>query len=87
MSMDLRWADVKDELKTIRALIDEPKTNYAVAPPNNSLLEDAIQTTIRDINMLATRDAGGPNNSVHDKVFHRVFDLKCMVKSSLYQRA
>jgi hypothetical protein len=87
MSKDLRWADVKDEVKTIQLLMDEPKTNHAVAFPIDGLLEDTIQATVREIENLATRDAGGPNNVVHDEVFHRVFDLKRMVKSSLYQKA
>ena len=80
MLKNLRWSDVKDEMKCIKSIMNEGKTNHAIRQPD-ATFEQRVEADVSEIqNMIATN----PN---HDEVWHRIHDLKMEVKGQLYQFA
>ena len=70
----LHWADVKDEVKVIKHLLDESKTNHSIKIADSSYKDHValgIECIIRDSND-------------HNYVFHQIHDVKTAVKQMLY---
>ena len=77
LSQDLHWTDVKDELHTVKHIMNEEKTNHNVLKPDIKL-----ETYVEDqVNELQRMMLEHPN---HNTVFDLVHDLKLLVKSKLY---
>lgn len=72
------WADVKDNVKEIRELMDEVKTNHAIHMPDAQ-----FEGYVTD-NMEAIRKMIGTANTNKEEIADRVFDLKMEVKGKLY---
>merc|ERR1712137_1081804 len=72
MLNNLHWSDVKDEMKCIKSIMNEGKTNHAIQKPDPTF-EQQVADTVNDIqNMIA----GNPNR---DEAYHRIHDLKMEV--------
>jgi hypothetical protein len=72
-----QWADVKDEMKEIRELMDEVKTNHAVHLPD-AQFEGRVVDNMEQIQKMIE------NTNAKKEVADRVFDLKMEVKGKLY---
>jgi DNA-binding transcriptional MerR regulator len=76
--MTKHWADVKDNMKEIRELMDEVKTNHAVHLPDAQFEGYVVD------NMEAIQQMIRTSNTNKAEIADRVFDLKMEVKGKLY---
>ena len=74
------WADILDEVKAIRHLLTEFKTNHSVAVPAAGYEEQVAAVIKNEV-------FGAANNGTqqaHDEAFEHIHDLKGAVKEKLY---
>lgn len=82
MLQNRRWTDVKDEVESIRLMMEERKTNLAIHPATPLQdLERTVQATLHEIQNMASQRG----NHSHDDAFARAFGLKRELKSQLYR--
>jgi hypothetical protein len=72
------WTDVKDDVKVIRELMNEVKTNHAIHLPDAQ-----FEGYVTD-NMEAIQKMIGTATTNHDEIADRVFGLKMEVREKLY---
>lgn len=78
MLHDLRWNAIKDNVKELRALMNEPKTNHAVIEPD-ALFSDEVSAKMQAIQDMISAPAPS-----RDAIDASVFGLKTMVKGKMY---
>ena len=77
------WADVDGEINELKHVMEEHKTNHAVACPHQQL-EDLVRSNMNEIYEL---QASASNDWVtHDEAYRRVRLLKNLVKAELYRK-
>ena len=79
LSKDLHWTDVKDELHSVKHLMNEEKTNHNVLKPDVKL-ETYVEEQVNELQRMMLE---APIKN-HGEVFGLVHDLKLLVKSKLY---
>ena len=77
------WADVRDEVKEIRCILNEPKTNQALHIPEDTV---AFEQKVSD-SMTAIQNMLSSEASNHDEIYAKAHDLKLDVKHELYHFA
>ncbi|CAB9502601.1 expressed unknown protein [Seminavis robusta] len=75
----MQWSDVKDNVKVIRQLMNEVKTNHALNKPGPDF-EGYVADSMADIQKMI----GGSAAPSKDEIAARVFGLKGEVKGKLY---
>ena len=68
------WADVKDEVKEIRSLVNEWKTNHAIKLRGQDVEQNFADDILHTIN----------NGHDHDEAFAHIHALKCQLRQNLY---
>ena len=75
---DLGWTDVHDEVKEIRQLMNEPKTNHAIQEPNDEFDQQV------DLKMTEIENMIHAPEPRHDVIENNVLHLRNMMKEKMY---
>lgn len=80
---NFNWADIRDEVKEIRQILNEPKTNKAIHIPEDiSAFEQLVVNNMTDLQSMLSG-----NRANHDEVYNKAHGLKGEVKTALYRFA
>lgn len=76
-----RWTDVEDEMKEIKLLMQEHRTNFAVRLPDQKL-SDIVDQELAAVESVLNGEQ--PDPAQHAEAYNRVHNLKGRVKKALY---
>ena len=73
---NMKWTDLKDNVRGVRNLLNEVKTNHALKADQQ--LESKVATEMKEIQQMVS------NNAARAEVESRITALKKMTKQQLY---